>query len=117
MKIKQTPEYKLCKQVVDHYKELSKQCDALGSLLGIVDYETPLMRSIWHAFDAYTASAQREMHDYRDRLTWYIYDNHCGKKKLITTIVTPRGPLTLRPIITVAHLAMLIRYNKLLVRQ
>ena len=108
-----TPEERLCREVVGHYKELSKQCSALEAITGILDYEAPLMRAIWRQFDAYTALASREMHDDRDRLVWFIYDNECGKKGIQLTVKTQGGPLLLQPLKTTTQLAALIRHDKM----
>jgi len=90
--------------VVQRYTELSTQCDALNAILKM-DYESPLMRSIWMMFECYAASASALIGDNHEWLSWYIWDNQCGKKELCASLGTKK----LRPVRTVKDLVKLIK--------
>lgn len=67
----------VCRQVISNYRCLNKQFDALNALFTI-DYEAPLPKAVWSAFDDYVNLAQEAIHDGGGLLSWYIWDNNCG---------------------------------------
>jgi hypothetical protein len=74
---------KLIKDLVKHYESINKNCDSLNALFN-ADFDSGFLLSIWSAFDAYTALVQSVVEDRFEWVSWYIYDNKCGKVKVKT---------------------------------
>lgn len=74
--------------VVYYYRALTKQLDALGRIIGSCP-ESPLSRAIWKTFDAYVETTSLLVGDASKSdswLSWYIWDNECGKRKMEATV-------------------------------
>jgi len=79
------------KEIICKYLDLSEKCSA-AEAAGVLDPEGKLFTSIWSTFDA-----MLEIIDPNDWISWYIFDNDCGKKKMeaghgdvLNEITTPR---------------------------
>lgn len=83
--------------VVSAYKSLARVCDA-AIKAGCMDVNGPLHESIWRSFDK-----MLEAIDCAGWISWFIYDNECGKKHLMAGL--SRKP---RKIKTVRDLACLL---------
>ena len=62
--------------LINKYKALNKACEA-ASKSGTLDPNGPLFEAIWSSFESFLNILDRE-----GWISWYIYDNECGKKKL-----------------------------------
>jgi len=85
--------------IVAHYKRLDAVCEA-ALKAGAMDPGGPLHDAIWRTF-----SAMLTLIDVDEWITWFIYENDCGKKKGQAKGCGKRG---LSPIKTPRHLARLI---------
>jgi len=82
---------KKIEQIVSSYKNLSKRCDAADEA-GTLNAEGNLFHAIWHLFDT-----MLRMVDQHDWISWYLFENDCGAKKMeaghdgkLSKITTPR---------------------------
>lgn len=82
---------KKIKQVVSNYNNLTSCCSAAEEV-GTLDPEGKLFTSIWSTFDSMLSIVDRQ-----DWISWYIFDNDCGAKKMeaghedvLNEITTPR---------------------------
>ena len=82
---------KKIKQIVSDYKKLTACCDA-ASDAGALDTEGRLYNVIWMTYDN-----MLKMVDYSDWISWYVFENECGAKKMVSgvngkvnKITTPR---------------------------
>jgi hypothetical protein len=88
----QTNEWeKKVNQIVSNYKNLNKRCN-IASDAGVLDMEGLFYYSIWATFDG-----MLKIVDSSDWISWYIFDNDCGEKRmqagydgLVSKITTPR---------------------------
>ena len=85
--------------IVTDYRRLDNACDA-ALKAGAMDPSGPLHDAIWRTF-----SGMLERIDVDDWITWFIYENECGKKAMEAKGCGKRG---LTPIKTPRHLARLI---------
>lgn len=90
---------------LDTYQELERQFAVLKSVLGRQD-DCPLENAAYRMHAAYTEAVAREVGDTDDWLSWYLYENGAGKKRL--TAKAPKWR-KLRPITSLHRLANLIR--------
>lgn len=90
---------------LDTYLELERQFAVLESVLGRRE-DCPLEKAAYTVHAVYTAALAREVGDTDDWLSWYLYENGAGKKRL-----TAKAPewRKLRPITSLHRLAKLIR--------
>jgi hypothetical protein len=72
---------KLVSDLVKHYQELNKTFDQLDSLFG-GSCESKFFSAIWSTFDAYTDTVELAIGDAFKSVSWFIYDNDCGKRGL-----------------------------------
>lgn len=79
--------------IVADYKRLDRACDA-AMKAGAMDANGPLYEAIWRSFQG-----MLERIDEDGWITWFIYENDCGKKAMeakgcgkkgMTPIKTPR---------------------------
>lgn len=61
---------------VSKYKDLNKACEAANKS-GTLDPNGPLFEAIWSSFESFLSLIDNE-----GWISWYIYDNECGKRKL-----------------------------------
>ena len=85
--------------IVTDYRRLDNACDA-AMKAGAMDPSGPLYDAIWRTF-----SGMLERIDVDDWITWFIYENECGKKSMGAKGFGKRG---MTPIKTPRHLARLI---------
>ena len=85
--------------IVADYKRLDHACDA-AMKAGAMDANGPLYEAIWRSFQG-----MLERIDEDGWITWFIYDNDCGKKQREAKGCGKRG---MTPIKTSRHLARLI---------
>lgn len=76
---------KLIKDLIKHYQELSDNSDKMFELFG-ADYDSKFFNSIWKAFDSYLSLVQKSIEDDCGFVSWFIYDNRCGKSNFICPI-------------------------------
>jgi len=67
---------KKIEKIVFNYKDLSKWCDAADSA-GVLNCSGPLFHAIWSAFES-----MLQMVDRHDWISWYLFENDCGAKKM-----------------------------------
>jgi hypothetical protein len=79
------------KRIVADYKDLNERCD-IANDAGVLDMEGLFYHSIWATFDG-----MLKMVNSSDWISWYIFDNDCGTKKMqagydgkLSKITTPR---------------------------
>jgi hypothetical protein len=60
--------------IIKKYSQLNDACDAVIKV-GAMDIEGPLCQAIWGAWEHLLQQC-----DHDDWISWYIYDNDCGKK-------------------------------------
>jgi len=87
--------------IVEAYKRLDSVCAAANEL-GAMDYEGKLFKSIWKSFEDLLG-----MIDGDYWISWYIYDNDCGKSAMKAGKVGKT-----KPIRTSRQLAQLILNDK-----
>jgi len=82
---------KKIEQIISDYKTLSDCCDAANDA-GVMNIDGKLFTAIWSAFDA-----MLKMVDQHDWISWYLFENDCGAKKMeaghddvLNEITTPR---------------------------
>jgi len=82
---------KKIEQIASNYKNLSKRCDAADEA-GTLNAEGNLFHAIWHSFDT-----MLRMIDQHDWISWYLFENDCGAKKMeaghdnkLSKITTPK---------------------------
>ena len=67
---------KVVDTLINEYKSLYKACEAANKS-GTLDPNGPLFEAIWSSFESFLNILDQE-----GWISWYIYDNECGKKKL-----------------------------------
>lgn len=72
---------KLIEDLVKHYRELSDSFDQIDKLFG--GGESKFFNSVWNAFDAYTRAVEKLTGDHFESISWFLFDNECGKRGLI----------------------------------
>jgi hypothetical protein len=79
------------KQIVSNYNNLTERCN-IANNAGVLDMEGLFYHSIWATFDD-----MLNIVDSNDWISWYIFDNDYGTKKmqagydgLVSKIATPR---------------------------
>lgn len=85
--------------IVTDYRRLDNACDA-AIKAGSMDLSGPLYDAIWRGF-----SGMLEQLDVDGWITWFIYENKCGKNARKAKGCGRRG---MTPIKTTRHLARLI---------
>jgi len=85
--------------IVTDYRRLDNACDA-AMKAGAMDPSGPLHDAIWRSF-----SGMLERIDVDDWITWFLYENECGKKSMEAKGCGKRG---MTPIKTPRHLARMI---------
>lgn len=60
--------------IVEKYRQLNDACDAVIKV-GAMNIDGPLCQAIWGAWEYLLQQC-----DHDDWISWYIYDNDCGKK-------------------------------------
>jgi len=82
---------KKIKRIVKDYKNLTACCDACFDA-GVLDIDGNLYTAIWKTHDGLL-----DMIDEFDWLSWYLYENDCGAKKMeaghddvLNEITTPK---------------------------
>lgn len=68
-------------RIVADYQRLSAACDTAVKA-GCLDINGPLHEAIWKSHGELLAQC-----DFDGWLSWFIYDNDCGKKKLIAHFI------------------------------
>jgi hypothetical protein len=96
-----TEHLKLIKNCVDIYHSNDAIGDRIYELFGNCDSQ--FMDNVFGIFDKYLDLVEETIGDEIHSLSWFIYDNQCGKKKLEHTI---NGKLV--PIKTVDDLVRVI---------
>lgn len=69
------------------------------------NHDFPAFGEAWRTFDAYLLAISREIGDRDNWLTWFVYENDCGRKKMEAKAAAWPA---LRPITTPRALALLI---------
>lgn len=87
-------------QVAALYRKLNAASDALEKLTGC-NMDSPLLLAMWQLFDAQVDAVSELLGDSHGWLSWFIWENGCGRKKL--AVRHPGQPL--RRIATPADLA------------
>lgn len=85
--------------IVADYRRLDNACDS-ALTAGAMDPSGPLYDAIWRSF-----SGMLDRLDVDGWITWFIYENECGKKSMEAKGCGKRG---VTPIKTSRHLARLI---------
>ena len=85
-------------RIVADYKRLAAACDA-AEKAGAMHPEGPLHEAIWKSHSLLLAQC-----DFAGWVSWFIFDNECGKKKLAASV--RKGSMTI--IRTPAQLAKLL---------
>ena len=67
--------------LVAHYRKLTKTFDALDDLMGSSP-DSEIYTVVWAGFEAYTKAVSVAIGDNFDYVSWYIWDNSCGKRGL-----------------------------------
>jgi hypothetical protein len=68
--------HKVIDTLIREYKSLYKVCEAANKS-GTLDPNGPLFEAIWSSFESLL-----NIFDKEGWISWYIYDNECGKRKL-----------------------------------
>lgn len=76
---------KLITKLVDQYKQLDLCFDLFYKLCG-GDSDSKLGRAAWSVFDSYVDLAAAQIGDSPVGLSWFIWDNECGAKKLVCEV-------------------------------
>lgn len=72
---------RLIKDLIKHYQELNSNFDSIYKLFGSAD--SKFTDSVWNAFEAYMRLVQKTVGDKLDWISWFIYDNQCGKANMV----------------------------------
>lgn len=79
------------KKIVSTYNNLNEKCSAAENA-GTLDPEGKLFIAIWAVFDEMLSII-----DQRDWISWYVFDNDCGAKRMeaghgdvLSEITTPK---------------------------
>lgn len=72
---------KLIKDLIKHYQELTANFDQIDKLFG-ADYDSNFFTAFWKAFDSYVELVQDTVGDHFQWVSWFIYDNQCGKANM-----------------------------------
>lgn len=78
-------------KIVSDYKKLTASCDACFDA-GVLDIDGNLYTAIWATFDT-----MLDMIDEFEWISWYVFENDCGAKKMqaghdgkLSKITTPK---------------------------
>lgn len=89
-------------ELIKRHKELSHEFDKLQAVMGNV-WDAPFAHVTWTFIESYIATVAEMIGDNVGWLSWFIYDNECGKKGL-----EARFDRKLRPVRTVKQLMKII---------
>ena len=73
------------RELVGAFRELEHVYDKLDSLIG-VNCDSALFRTAYDMFGKYLESVAIVVGDDCGRLSWYIWDNECGKRGLTASV-------------------------------
>jgi hypothetical protein len=63
------------------YKEYNEEFNKLDAVLD-VGCESPIFESVFSLFDLHIALLEQKMNDSWNTLSWYVFENECGKARL-----------------------------------
>jgi hypothetical protein len=71
----------IIQKLLDHYAEITAAYEA-GKVFSGGNPESPWARAMFSVFEAYTDSVSQIVGDDDEWLSWFIWDNDCGKRGL-----------------------------------
>ena len=71
----------IIEKLLAHYQEMRAMSDAMYELFGAVA-DSRAMNPQWKAFDSYTDCVAKLVGDDWSWISWFIWENDCGKKEL-----------------------------------
>lgn len=71
-------------EVVKTFKELESLYDGMDKFIG-VDPDAPMFRIAYELFNKYLDAVALNIGDQSQWLSWYIWDNECGKRAMLVS--------------------------------
>ncbi len=96
-------------KIVDAYKELNKLSEHMADIFGCSSTDGAFWDPVWKLLDVAIDQLSENIGDRSDWISWYIFDNQCGKKGLEVRLADGKK---LKKIKTVDDLVKVIEFNK-----
>jgi hypothetical protein len=76
---------KIIDQFLNKFQQIENVYDELSKTMGL-NPESPLFKALYIFVDPMIEYVSKDIGDKDDWLSWYIWENHCGKKGLEASI-------------------------------